>query len=144
MNPVEFCTDILPSDTYQNIAFEIDYAYGNMSKLIEILHQGLDSVGINDLGKLQVIHLPIRRENIFQLQPDALLTLAQRFLGPLALGQIFPPGIFDPLPFSFPFGQSKLMVEGYVNNLGCIAYIKRILAKRYYLSFGEPGIYFFS
>src|SRR5665647_3925296 len=58
MNSVKFGADILPSDAYQNITFEIDYANGNVSKLIEIIHEGLDCLGIYDLGKPQVRHLP--------------------------------------------------------------------------------------
>ena len=38
MNSVESGANILPSDTYQNISFEIVYTYGNMSKFIEIVH----------------------------------------------------------------------------------------------------------
>src|SRR5665647_1053008 len=143
MNPMEFGTDILPSDAYQNFAFEIVQAHGNLSKLIEIIHEGPDRLGINDLGKLQVSHLPRRRKNIFQLHPDALLTLAQRLLFLLVLSYSFKPGIFYPLPFSFPFDQSKLMVEGYVDNIRCTAHIKKIWAQRYHLSFSDIGTHFF-
>ena len=66
VNPVEFGADILPANAYQNITFEIDYAYGNVGKLIEIVHKGLNRPGINDISKLKVYPLWGRRENALQ------------------------------------------------------------------------------
>ncbi len=56
MNPMEFSADILPSSTYQNIAFEIVYAYRHVSKLIEIIYERLNNPDINYISK-QIPHL---------------------------------------------------------------------------------------
>ena len=57
---MEFGADILPSSAYQNIAFEIVYAYRNVSKLIEIIHERLNNLDINDIRKHQIFYLPSR------------------------------------------------------------------------------------
>jgi hypothetical protein len=71
---MKFSTDILPSDTYQDIAFEVIQTQGDRDMLIEITHEVLNLPNINDINKLQVSHFPIRRTDIFQSQLNALFT----------------------------------------------------------------------
>jgi asparagine synthase (glutamine-hydrolysing) len=47
-------------------------------ELVELVHQRLELLGVDDVGQLQVPEVPLGRQDALQLQPDTLLALAQR------------------------------------------------------------------
>jgi len=46
-------------------------------------------------------------------------------------------------PFSFPFGQSKLVVDDHIDDFGCVAPVEKIGTDSHHLIVAEDSIHFF-
>ncbi|OQA59693.1 MAG: hypothetical protein BWY45_00608 [Euryarchaeota archaeon ADurb.Bin294] len=66
MHPVKFCTDVLPACSDQDIAFQIKDGDPHMSQGVKIVHECLELMTVDNIGKFLFADVMLRSENCLQ------------------------------------------------------------------------------
>ncbi len=88
MHAVELGADVLPARSDQHLAGKIDEGNTNIRQRIEIVHQGLDGLHVDDVGEFKSAQVAIGREHADEFLLRASFARLQRLFRFLALGDV--------------------------------------------------------